>query len=258
MELRIAHLYAELMNIYGDRGNVLVLRKRSLWRGITCHVTSIGLGELLDWQQFDLFFLGGGQDRHQHLMARDLQSKRDALFAAVADRRPLLAVCGGYQLLGHRYREADGAELAGIGLFDAETEHPGLTTPRCVGNVVVACEWAGIQQTLVGFENHGGRTFLGSNSAPLGRVIAGFGNNGKDGYEGARAGTAYGTYLHGSLLPKNPWFADHLLSLALQRRYGADAMIQPLDDRLEDAAHRTIVLRCTQRHLPWIRKFSSS
>jgi CobQ-like glutamine amidotransferase family enzyme len=248
MELRIVHLYADLMNIYGDRGNVIVMQRRAQWRGIDVSVSAVGLGQTLDWQAYDLIFVGGGQDRQQALMAADLrQTKADALAAALADDRVILAVCGGYQLLGRFYRGADGSELAGLGLFDLHTIHPGGADARCIGNVLVRCDWDEHQRTLVGFENHGGRTYLGPGCAPLGRLVIGHGNNGSDGQEGGRVRNAYGTYLHGSLLPKNPWFADHLIMLALQRRYGTATTLPPLDDSLEGAAHEAMERRLRRR-----------
>lgn len=248
MELRIAHLYADLMNIYGDRGNMLVLQRRAAWRGIAVTIQPVGLGEPLVSQNYDLLFVGGGQDRQQALMAADLrQTKAAALFQALEDDRVMLAVCGGYQLLGRFYRGADGAELPGIGVFDAHTVHPGAGARRCIGDVLVRCEWDDRRRQLVGFENHGGRTYLGSGAAPLGAVVAGFGNNGTDGQEGARVRQAYGTYLHGSLLPKNPWFADHLIETALRRRYGPGIVLSALDDSLEGAAHEVIVRRLARR-----------
>lgn len=248
MELRIAHLYADLMNIYGDRGNAMVLQRRAEWRGIAVTVTPIGLGQALDWQSFDLIFVGGGQDRQQTLMAEDLrQTKAEALHAALHDDRVILAVCGGYQLLGRFYRGADGVELRGLGLFDLHTVHPGSAVPRCTGDALVRCDWDGGARNLVGFENHGGRTYLGPGSTPLGRVIAGFGNNGTDGTEGVRVRSAFGTYLHGALLPKNPWFADHLITAALRRRYGAATTLAPLDDSLEGAAHEALERRLLRR-----------
>ena len=244
MELHLAHLYADLMNIYGDRGNVMVLQRRAEWRGITVTVTDIGLGQPFNWQAFDLVFVGGGQDRQQALMATDLrQTKAPALQAALAGDCVILAVCGGYQLLGRSYRGADGGELAGLGIFDAQTVHPGGPGARCIGNVLIRCDWDEQARLLVGFENHGGRTFLGPACAPLGVVLAGHGNNGQDGQEGARVRNAFGTYLHGSLLPKNPWFADHLLTLALRRRYGRAIVLDSLDDSVEGAARAAMERR---------------
>ena len=235
MQLRIAHLYPRVMNVYGDRGNILSLVRRCRARGIDASVTPLGGGAALVPDAHDLIFIGGAQDREQRRIADDLQStKGAALREAVEAGAVVLAVCGGYQLFGRFYRESSGAELAGLGVFDLWTEHPGPGVPRLIGNVVA--EYDG--DTLVGFENHGGRTYLGDGMEPLARVRSGFGNNGKDGTEGARYKNAFGTYIHGSLLPKNPRFADRLIALALCRRYGEDIRLAPLDDRLEDAAHR--------------------
>lgn len=244
MDLRIGHLYADLMNIYGDRGNVLVLQQRCRWRGIEPIVETLGLGARLDPDRYDLLFVGGGQDRDQQLMGRDLREVKGPAVLAAANRGVVvLSVCGGYQLLGTYYRAADGTEVRGLGLFDARTEHPGAHVPRCTGNVLVRCDWDPQRRTLVGFENHGGRTYLGPGARPLGTVVHGFGNNASDGTEGVAQGNLFGTYLHGSLLPKNPWFADHLIALALRRRYGADVSLPPLDDSLETTAHRVMVRR---------------
>lgn len=231
MELRVAVLYPTLMNLYGDRGNIATLRERCRARGIEFALTAVHLGDSLDPRAHDLLLMGGGQDREQQRCAADLRERKaGALHEMVADGRVLLAVCGGYQLFGHYYRGADGEELQGIGIFDAYTVHPGPDVPRCIGNLAIS--WEG--DTLVGFENHGGRTYLGT-TAPLGRVVAGSGNNGEDGFEGARVNNALGSYLH-PILPKNPRFADHLIEVALAHRYG-EASLEPLDDRLEDDAH---------------------
>ena len=231
--LRLAHLYPRLMNIYGDRGNILCLRHRCQERGIEFRVTELGLGDPLDPKAFDLIFIGGAQDREQRRVAEDLRSvKGGALRQAVEEDVVVLAVCGGYQLLGRFYRAASGEELAGLGIFDAWTIHPGEGARRCIGNVVA--EWEG--GTLVGFENHGGRTYLGQGAGLLARVRSGFGNNGRDRTEGARYRQAFGTYLHGALLPKNPHLADALIRAALIRRYGPlDLPI--IDSRLELLAH---------------------
>ena len=246
--LRIAHLYPRLMNIYGDRGNILCLTRRCRARGIDVEVTELGLVERLDPKAHDLIFIGGAQDREQRRVAEDLRTvKGEALREAVESGVVALAVCGGYQLFGKLYRESSGAELQGLGLFDLWTEHPGPDAERLVGNVVAELEpdngWRG--GTLVGFENHGGRTHLGPQAQPLARVRSGAGNNGRDGTEGARYKNAFGTYLHGSLLPKNPRFADRLIALALAH-HGDDRELAPIDDRLEEAAHRA-ALRLTGR-----------
>lgn len=239
LKLRLAHLYPGLMNIYGDRGNILCLRRRCDARGIKLVVDEVGLRDWFEPSQYDMIFIGGGQDREQQRIARDLvEEKGEAIREAVENGTVTLAVCGGYQLFGQYYRGADGSELPGLAIFDAWTIHPGPRAARCIGNIVAS--WEG--GTLVGFENHGGRTYLGPSARPLARVIAGFGNNGQDKGEGAIYRNAFGTYLHGSLLPKNPRFADHLLSLALARRYDeAAAHLTPLDDTLELKAHEVAV-----------------
>jgi len=233
--LLLAHLYPSLMNLYGDRGNIFCLRQRCEARGVGLEVREIGLNEEIDLDEFDLAFIGGGQDREQSRIEDDLvRLKGPSLRRAVDAGLPLLAVCGGYQMMGHYYQAADGHRLEGLGIFDLVTESPGEGATRCIGNVAV--RWDG--RDLVGFENHGGRTYLGRDAVPLGTVLSGFGNNGADGTEGCRREHAFGTYLHGSLLPKNPELADHLLRLALERRYGSDDLA-PLDDKRETAAHAT-------------------
>jgi lipid II isoglutaminyl synthase (glutamine-hydrolysing) len=231
-ELRVCALYPDLMNIYADRGNLLVLERRCRWRGIDFSVTASGLGERLDPDAADLFYLGGGQDRDQKLCALDLaEIKRDALHGAAGRGAVILAVCGGYQLLGHSYQLGD-ETLPGIGLVDLVTVRS--EAPRLIGNVAIEVELEpGARRVLAGFENHGGRTRLGAGESPLGRVLKGFGNNGEDGHEGVRRGNVIGTYLHGPLLPKNVWFADWLIQAALARR----EPLEPLEDRLETAAH---------------------
>ena len=243
LKLRLAYLYPKLMNIYGDRGNILCLERRCRERGIAFQVSELDLGDKLKPKEHDMVFIGGAQDREQRRVAEDLvkvkgKSLREAVDRGVA----LLAVCGGYQLLGRYYRTAEGEELPGVGVFAMWTEHPGPGARRFIGNVVV--EWQG--HTLVGFENHGGRTHLEEGVEPLGRVVAGFGNNGEKGDEGAVYRNAYGTYLHGSLLPKNPRFADHLIEAALRRRY-RDLELAPLDDRVEEMAHAAAVRLATRR-----------
>jgi len=241
VELRLAHLYPELMNTYGDRGNVLALVRRAEWRDITLRVEGLGLGDRLDPGAHDLYFFGGGQDREQGVVAADLaEYKGGPLRDAVEDGAVVLAICGGYQLLGREFRLGSGAVLPGLGILDAWTV---AGQRRNIGNTVVRCDWAGPEGLLVGFENHSGRTYLGPGCQALGRVEVGAGNNGEDGSEGAMYRDVYACYLHGSLLPKNPWFADHLLRRALVRRYGADAPFPALDDRLEAAARRAVLER---------------
>jgi CobQ-like glutamine amidotransferase family enzyme len=235
MELRVLSLYPEQMNIYADRGNILFLQRRCEWRGIEFSHSGAGPGEPVDPGAADLFYVGGGQDRDQRMVAQDMvSSKRDALAAAVEDGAGLLAVCGGYQLLGHSYQLGE-EKLPGLGLADLETvREPG---PRLIGNVAIEVDLGSGARLLAGFENHGGRTHLGDTAAPLGRVVEGHGNNGSDGSEGVRRANLIGTYLHGPLLPKNAWLADHLITTALERRYGTKVELEPLDDALEDAAH---------------------
>jgi lipid II isoglutaminyl synthase (glutamine-hydrolysing) len=269
LTLTLGHLYPEQLNLYGDRGNILVLRQRCLLRGIRLQVVELGIGDALAPDEYDMLFIGGGQDKEQAPVAQDLYDiKGIGLWAAIEDDMPVLAVCGGFQLLAQYYRPARGPDMKGLGVFDAWTIHKGPQAPRCVGDVAI--RWNG--GTLVGFENHGGRTYLGT-ARPLGKVLKGSGNNAEDGTEGAIYRHAYGTYMHGSLLPKNPHFADYLLQLALQRKYGAgerdwttevivatdekkdgsvplepsqdtlSAVLAPLDDTLEWEAHAFLLER---------------
>lgn len=275
LTLTLGHLYPDQLNLYGDRGNIMTLRWRCQQRGITLRVVGLGIGDALAPDEYDILFIGGGQDREQAPVAQDLyEMKGIGLWAAIEDDMPVLAVCGGYQLLAHYYRPADGPDIRGLGVFDAWTIHKGARSPRCIGDI--ALSWNG--NTLVGFENHGGRTYLGT-AKPLGRVLKGYGNNAEDHSEGAIYRNAYGTYLHGSLLPKNPHFADYLIRLALQRKYGMEylssttsekgklngsshtsaatngsapalamldetaTLLTPLDDTLEWEAHASILER---------------
>lgn len=245
MKLRLAHLYPKLMNIYGDRGNILCLRRRCEERGIGFEVEELAPGDRLDPEGFDLVFMGGAQDKEQRRVAEDLLTvKAEPIREAVDRGVTVLAVCGGYQLMGRFYRTAEGEELPGVGVFDLWTVHPGPRAKRFIGNVVVG--WNG--STLVGFENHGGRTHLGEGARPLGSVISGFGNNGRDGTEGAVHRNAFGTYLHGSLLPKNPAFADHLIETALGRTH-EDIRLAELDDRIERMAHAEAVRLATRKSI---------
>jgi CobQ-like glutamine amidotransferase family enzyme len=234
--LRVCALYPDLMNIYADRGNLLVLQRRCEWRGIGFELTGSGLGEPLDAGAHDLFYIGGGQDRDQRLCARDLlQTKRASLHEAAARGAMILGVCGGYQLLGHAYTLGED-EIEGVGLLDVRTvRDPG---PRLIGNVAIEVSLADMPESrvLAGFENHGGRTHLGARANPLGRVVKGYGNDGGSGHEGARQSNTIGTYLHGPLLPKNAWFADWLIAAALHIK---PSELSPLDDGLEREAHRS-------------------
>jgi CobQ-like glutamine amidotransferase family enzyme len=230
VKLRVCSLYPELMNIYADRGNMQILRARCEWRGIGFELAGATLGDGLDPDAHDLFYMGGGQDRDQALCARDMVATKKTALHAAADRGAVvLAVCGGYQLLGNEY-EMEGERLPGVGLVDLRTvREPG---PRLIGNCAIEADLGDGPRVIAGFENHGGRTYLAPSEQPLGRVLKGFGNNGNDGWEGVRRGNVIGTYLHGPLLPKNVELADRLVELAL----GTD--LEPLPgDSLEEAAH---------------------
>ena len=239
--LRLIHLYPDLMSVYGDRGNVLALVRRAEWRGIDVEVNQLSVGDELDPSAADLIFFGGGQDREQEVVSPDfLRQKGEAVRQAVEDGAALLSVCGGYQLLGQSYTTVDGQELPGAGLFDVRSV-PG--PKRHIGNVLIETFLDGQPRTLVGFENHSGRTYLGKGVEPLGRAVVGAGNNGEDHTEGAIYKGAIGCYLHGSLLPKNPWLADRLLMAALMHRRGEPVELAPLDDRLENEAHQAVAAR---------------
>ncbi|HYS97922.1 MAG TPA: glutamine amidotransferase [Candidatus Dormibacteraeota bacterium] len=243
MKFTVGWLYPDLMNIYGDRGNILTLVKRAEWHGLEASVMELGRGASDRMNDVDVFFFGGGQDREQALIYDDLREfKQESLQRAVANGAQVLAVCGGYQLLGHYYQTADGERYDGIGLIDVRTE---AGKKRFIGDVVVQTDIGLTPSTLVGFENHSGRTFLGSDARPLGKIIHGKGNNGSDKTEGCVQGGIIGTYLHGSLLPKNPHLADHLLAAALRRR--GDGALSALDDSAELAAHGWILQRAQRR-----------
>lgn len=237
MRLTIHHLYADMMNLYGDRGNVISIKKRCEWRGISVDVVDVGLGETIRPTGCDIFLFGGGQDREQALLADDLSGSKGADLRTIADNGGvILGVCGGYQLMGHHYETADGEKLPGVGVFDLHTEPRKPDEPRLIGNVLVSVDLDGESRQIVGFENHGGRTRL-TGAEPLGRVVSGFGNNGEDGTEGARRYNTFGTYLHGSLLPKNPWFTDRLIRKAVRD----DAFeLEPLDDETERSAFESV------------------
>jgi CobQ-like glutamine amidotransferase family enzyme len=236
VNLKLVHLYPAHMNLYGDRGNVLALRRRAEWRHWTVDVIPVDPGEPMAWNEADIVFLGGGEDRHQALIASDLLHRARDLKAALGDGLVFLAICGGFQLLGHRYVAADGTSLPGVGWFDADTR---AGDTRSIGNVLTETTLPLEPRTLVGFENHGGKTYLEASQEPLGHVRVGQGNNGTDGTEGAVKGHAIGTYLHGSLLPKNPHLADLLLGWAAMRRTGR-AELEPLDDSWELRAHQQV------------------
>jgi len=244
VKIVVGHLYPDYLNIYADRGNIAVFAQRARARGHDLDVRAIGMGDAIPSGEVDLFYVGGGQDREQALVAHDLVAKADALRANVEDEAAFLAVCGGYQLLGRYYRDVAGEELPGIGLLPLHTV---AGRRRMIGDVLLDCEWAG--ETLAGFENHAGRTILDAGAEPLGRVVDGFGNDGVSGYEGCRYRRVYGTYLHGPLLPRNPWFADRILAEALAHADGATEVPQldPLDDELERRAHAVAAARARAR-----------
>jgi CobQ-like glutamine amidotransferase family enzyme len=245
MEIVVGHLYPDYLNIYADRGNIAVLSHRAAARGIDLRVESIGPDDELRSGTHDLLYIGGGQDREQALIAPDLAGRGAAIRDAVAEGAALLAVCGGYQLLGSFYRDRGGEELPGAGLFPLHTV---AGERRMIGDCLLECELEpGVQRTLAGFENHAGITLLDEGAEPLGRVIAGFGNDGESGFEGCRVGTAVGTYLHGPLLPRNPWLADWLLERALAHSMDEPPQLDELPGELEQEAHRVSAGRARAR-----------
>ena len=238
MKIVVGHLYPDYLNIYADRGNIAVLARRAAWRGHELEVHTVSVGDPVEPGAHDLLYVGGGQDREQALVAEDLVAKSDGVRAAVDGGAALLAVCGGYQLMGRSYRDFHGGDLPGIGLFPLETV-AGET--RMIGDVLLECELEpGVVRTLAGFENHAGRTRLDAGAETLG-------NDGDSGFEGCRVGRAVGTYLHGPLLPRNPWFADWVLAQALAHRLGEAPVLDPLGDELEQQAHAVSALRARSR-----------
>ncbi|MFZ3102508.1 MAG: glutamine amidotransferase [Desulfitobacteriaceae bacterium] len=233
MKLNICHLYPDLMDLYGDRGNLLTLTARCRWRGIETVVQRASLGDKLNFRSMDILFIGGGSDREQSLLVQDLVLRKVNLQAAIEEGLVVLSICGGYQLLGQYYQTAEGKKIPGLGILDLWTI---AGSKRLIGNVVIETQ----ASTLVGFENHSGQTYLGSGLTPLGKVLVGCGNNGRDKAEGVRHKNVFGTYLHGPLLPKNPDFADLILQLALARR-GYTEKMELLDDRLEELAHQSML-----------------
>jgi CobQ-like glutamine amidotransferase family enzyme len=245
VKIVVGHLYPDYLNIYADRGNIAVLSRRAAWRGHDLEVRAISVGDPLGPDEHDLLYIGGGQDREQALVAQDLAAKAEDVRRAVADGAVVLAVCGGYQLLGRSYRDFQGTELPGVGLLPLDTV---AGERRMIGDVLLECELEpGVRRTLAGFENHVGRTRLDPGADPLGRVVAGFGNDGESGFEGCRVGLVAGTYLHGPLLPRNPWFADWLLAQALAHRLGEPPELTPLPDELETEAHEVSARRAESR-----------
>ena len=240
MELQICHLYPDVLNLYGDRGNILCMRRRLEWRGIDCSVTELPLGVADSLTGYDLFFIGGGQDFEQTVLLSDLNAGRGTdLRAAARDGKTLLCICGGYQLMGTGYRTADGQLCEYTGIVDLYTEG---SSDRMIGNFAYRLGEESGGSVVIGFENHGGRTHLGAGLSPLGTVLKGYGNNGTDHTEGVRWLNLFGTYSHGPVLPKNPDFCDHILAAALTRKYGS-AELAPLNDEAERAAHRAMARR---------------
>lgn len=236
--LNIYHLYPDLLNLYGDRGNVIALVQRCRWRNIPVAVHKKNIGENLDFQKADILFLGGGSDREQNLIAADMNRHKKALKDAIEEGLVMLAVCGGYQLLGRYYLTPDGTKIPGLSILDFYTK---AGKERLIGNIVLEISIGDQKFKVTGFENHGGRTYLG-NISPFGKVLSGYGNNGHDGLEGARYKNVFCTYLHGPLLPKNPALTDYLILTALKRR-GFGNNLAPLDDTLEQKASEVIIKR---------------
>jgi lipid II isoglutaminyl synthase (glutamine-hydrolysing) len=246
VKIRVGHLYPDYLNIYADRGNIAVLTRRAAWRGHELEVRPLSTEDTIEPGAHDLLYVGGGQDREQALVARDLAAKANSILESAGRGAALLAVCGGYQLLGRFYRFADGEELPGVGLFP---HHTIAGERRMIGDILIESELEpGERRTLAGFENHGGRTYLDADAEPLGRVVVGFGNDGSSGFEGCRVGRALGTYLHGPLLPRNPWLADWVLAQALAHATDGDPpSFEPLPDELEAQAHAVAAQRARDR-----------
>jgi len=246
VKIVIGHLYPDYLNIYADRGNIAVLARRAAWRGLELEVEPISVEERIRPGAHDLYYVGGGQDREQALIAPDMAAKGPALVEAITGGAAVLAVCGGYQLLGRFYRDRAGVELPGAGVLPLYTL---AGERRMIGDVLLECDFGpGAPRTLAGFENHAGRTYLEDGAEPLGRVIAGFGNDGGSGFEGCRSGRVIGTYLRGPLLPRNPWFADWILAQAAAHRTGGEAPVfDPLPDELEERAQVVSAARARSR-----------
>lgn len=243
-KINICHLYPDLLNLYGDNGNILCMKNRLEKRGIDCTVTGLSVGDKLNASEYDLFFAGGGQDFEQDVLLGDAdRNKKADIQSAIDDEKPFLCICGGYQIMGKYYKTWDGKQLDFMGLIDFYTEGH---EERMIGNYMFECDALG-GELIVGFENHSGKTFLGEGISPIGKVITGSGNNGIDGYEGMHYKNVFGAYCHGPMLPKNPKFCDLLLQTALDRKYGEGAVSLPeLDDTLENNAHDYMVERLSK------------
>ncbi len=247
-KLTIGWLYPELMSTYGDRGNIIVLQKRCEWRGIEIDIKKLEIGyKEKELQECDLLFMGGAQDLQQKIVSEDFKGEKTKILKSmIEDGIHGLYICGAYQFLGKYYKEADGTMIDGLGILDLYTENPGASHKRLIGNILVKPNILNTNPhilSLVGFENHGGRTYLGEKVKPLGTVEVGFGNNGTDKTEGAVYKNSFGSYLHGPILPKNPAFADMLIKLALEKKYKNEITLEPLDNSLELLAHEAIVKR---------------
>lgn len=236
--LNVCHMYPDLLNLYGDRGNIIAFSRRCRWRDMQVELFQVNIGDKVDFSRMDFVFIGGGSDREQNLMADDLMERSGQLQEAIESGLVVLAICGGYQLLGKYYKTLEGEVIPGLGILDL---HTGGGQTRLIGNVALEVELGGVKKRITGFENHSGRTRLG-NLEPLGRVLTGHGNNGEDRMEGARYKNVICTYLHGPFLPKNPFITDFLISSALRRKYG-DVPLEPLDDRIENSANQVMLDR---------------
>ena len=237
-ELKICHLYPEVLNLYGDRGNIRCMQKRLEWRGIDAKITRVGLGDQTDLSDFDLFFIGGGQDFEQEVLLEDLKAgKADSIRAAIEDGKTFLCICGGYQMLGHYYETYDGVKCEFLGAVDFYTKGGNV---RMIDNYAFRLNEESGGSTVVGFENHSGRTYLGEGVRPLGTILKGYGNNGEDQTEGVRYRNVFGSYSHGPILPKNPEFCDFLLKTSLERKYGRFDL-EPLEDGFEKQAHDSVL-----------------
>lgn len=243
-EINICHLYPDLLNLYGDRGNIIALKKRCEWRGITVNIFQVTLGDNFIPEKYDIVFLGGGQDYEQEIIQDDLlKNKGNNIFSAIRNNKIFLCICGGYQLLGKYYKTWDGRQIEFLGALDLWTIGG---KKRMIGDIVFECSFLMSEKNdgkIVGFENHSGRTYLGPDVMPLGKVLKGNGNNGEDKYEGAIYRNVFCSYSHGSLLPKNPVLADHLITLALKQKYKDFVSLQPLNDEFEDLAHNSMIMR---------------
>lgn len=238
MEINICHLYPDVLNLYGDRGNIFCLEKRLLWRGIKCNIDTISLGEMKDFSKYDIFFIGGGQDFEQEVLLSDLQKdKASQIKSTIEDGRVYLAICGGYQMLGHYYQTQKGVKYDYISAIDFYTK---AGNKRLINNYAFKVKTEEGVIDVVGFENHSGRTYLADGIKPLGKIIKGNGNNGEDGSEGVRYKNVFGTYCHGPILPKNPKFCDEIIRTAIFRKYGTKELM-PLNDEIENKAHEKVL-----------------